>query len=82
MTKVQTAYKLNRKLGDEDIESLSRLPAVYGVLLAKVTPTLDELLIEYDASRLTVYDLESIIEQHGLPIVTPTPGKEFAPATT
>jgi hypothetical protein len=81
MTKVQTAYKLSRKLGDEDIENLSRLPTVYGVIMAKISPALDELLIEYDASRLTVHDLESVLGQRGLPIITPTPGKELAPTT-
>ena len=70
MTKVQTAYKLSRKLGDEDLGSLSRLTSVYGIFLAKVTSTLDELLIEFDASRLTTDDLESVLEQHGLPNIT------------
>jgi hypothetical protein len=71
MTKVQTAYKLSRKLGDEDLGSVSKLPSVYGIFLAKVSSGLDELLLEYDASRLTIDDLESVLEQHGLPIVAP-----------
>ena len=73
MTKMQTAYKLSRKLGDEDLGSLSKLPAVYGIFLAKVTSSLDELLLEFDASRLTIDDLESVLEQHGLPIITRAP---------
>lgn len=71
MTKLQTAYKLSRKLGDEDMQSLSRLTSVYGIFLAKITSSLDELRLEFDASRLTIDDLESVLEQHGLPIVSP-----------
>jgi hypothetical protein len=71
MTKVQTAYKFSRALGDGDLESLSRLPSVYGIFFAKVAPTLDEMLIEYDASRLTPDELEGVLGTHGLPIVSP-----------
>jgi hypothetical protein len=68
MTKVQTAYKFYRSLGDEDLESLSKLPSVYGIFFAKVAPSLDSMLIEYDASRLTHDQLNAILETHGLPI--------------
>lgn len=71
MTKVQTAYKLSRKLGDEDLGMLSKLPSVYGIFLAKISPSLDELRIEFDASRLTVDDLESVLDQHGFPLANP-----------
>jgi hypothetical protein len=68
MTKVQTAYKLSRTLGDEDLESLSKLPSVYGIFFAKLAPSLDSMLIEYDASRLTHDQLDAILETRGLPI--------------
>jgi hypothetical protein len=71
MTKLQTAYKLSRKLDDADLQNLSRLTSVYGIFLAKITPSLDELRLEFDASRLTAADLESVLEQHGFPIITP-----------
>jgi hypothetical protein len=71
MTKVQTAYPLSRKLTDEDLPSVSRLTSVYGIFLVRITPSLDELRIEFDASRLTLDDLESVLDQHGLPIATP-----------
>ena len=72
MTKVQTAFKLSRTLGGGDLESLSRLPSVYGIYFAKFTSTLDGMLIEYDASRLSPDDLKGILEKHGLPIIAPS----------
>jgi hypothetical protein len=69
MTKVQWTYELSRPLNDGDLESLSRLPSVYGIFFAKLTPARDALLIEYDASRLTQDELQAVLEQHGLPVI-------------
>jgi hypothetical protein len=71
MTKVQTAYQLSRKLTDEDLPSVSRLTSIYGIFLARIASSLDELRIEFDASRLTLDELEAVLEQQGLPIVAP-----------
>jgi hypothetical protein len=73
MTKVQTSYALSRTLDDKDFEGLSRLTSVYGIFSAKVAPSLDKLLIEYDASRLTPGQLQAVIEQRGLPIKVAVP---------
>ncbi len=73
MTKVQTSYALSRALADKDFESLSRLTSVYGIFFAKVAPSLDKLLIEYDASRLTPSQLQAVLEQRGLPIKVAVP---------
>ena len=51
MTKMQTAYKLSRKLTDEDLPSVSRLTSIYGIFLARIAPPLDELRIEFDAAK-------------------------------
>ncbi|MFZ0589813.1 MAG: hypothetical protein WAM39_04985 [Bryobacteraceae bacterium] len=68
MTKVQASYKLSRTLEDKDFETLSRLTSVYGIFFAKIVPSLDKLLIEYDASRLSPGQLQAVLEQRGLPI--------------
>ena len=70
MTKVQTAYRLSRKLDDNDLEHFGRIHRTYGVFSAKVSPTLDQLLIEWDAARLTSDQLEALLKQLGLPIIT------------
>jgi hypothetical protein len=67
MTKVQTTFKLTRELNDQELKSISRLHAIYGILAVRVRPS-NELLIEYDASRLSASDVRSTVERHGLPI--------------
>ena len=67
MTKVQTTFKLSRDLNDQELKSLSRLHAVYGILAARVLPS-NELFVEYDASRLSSKDVRGNVEKHGIPI--------------
>ena len=71
MTKVQTTYPLSRKLTDEDSASLVRVHSVYGILAVRPQRSLEELWMEYDASRLTPLDLTATLRTHGLPIIAP-----------
>ncbi len=68
MAKVQTTFKLSRSLTDDDLNNISRIHSVYGILMARVQPAGDELLIEYDASRLSELDVRKILDEHGIPI--------------
>ncbi|HEX4228724.1 MAG TPA: hypothetical protein VHZ07_08640 [Bryobacteraceae bacterium] len=68
MTKVQVTYKLSRPLTDADFNNIARIHSVYGILAARIQPALDELFVEYDASRLSPRDVRGALEQHGLPI--------------
>lgn len=67
MTKVQTTFKLARELNDQELKSISRLHAVYGILAARVLPS-NEFFVEYDASRMSSSDVRGAVEQHGIPI--------------
>ncbi len=67
MTKVQTTFRLTRELNDQELKSISRLHAVYGMLATRVLPS-NELFVEYDASRLSSSDVRGTVEQHGIPI--------------
>jgi hypothetical protein len=73
MTKVQNTYKLSRPLVEADAENLKRVHSIYGIYFVRLNPTASELLVEYDASRLTPQDLQATLEQHGLPIVPSLP---------
>ena len=79
MTKVQVTFKLSRPLTDIDFNNISRLHSVYGILVARLTPTLDELFVEYDASRLSTDEVRGTLEQHGLPIAPGSSVKTPAP---
>jgi len=69
MTKVQTRFKLSRTLNETDFDQISRVHAVYGILLARLSQSGDELLVEYDSSRLVRKEVSGILAGHGLPIV-------------
>jgi hypothetical protein len=69
MTKVDVTLKLSRALTNHDLENISRIHAVYGILAARVLPSRDELFIEYDASRLSPLEVRGTLEQHGIPLV-------------
>jgi len=68
MTKVDTTFKLSRPLTDEELKSISRVHAVYGMLTVRLLPTGDELFVEYDASRLSPKDVRGTLEQRGIPL--------------
>ncbi len=68
MTKVDVTFKLARALSDQDLKSIARIHAVYGMLTVRVLPSGDELFVEYDASRLYPKDVQGVLEQHGIPL--------------
>jgi hypothetical protein len=68
MAKVTLRYKLPRPLGDEDLENLARVHSVYGIVRVQVAPSLDEITVDYDASRLTKKDVEAVLAAHSIPV--------------
>jgi len=68
MTKVQLHYDLNRPLTDADEKAVRDVHSHYGIQHVQIAPTLDQLNVEYDASRLTEQDVEAVLQRHGLPI--------------
>lgn len=68
MSKVTLHYRLSRPLKDEDFSSIAVLHGVYGIVRVQPAPSLDEITVDYDASRLMKEDVESILAQHGVPV--------------
>ncbi len=68
MTKVDITFKLSRPLSDEDLKSIARIHAVYGMFRTQVLPSGNELFVEYDASRLSPKEVRGTLEEHGLPL--------------
>jgi galactokinase/mevalonate kinase-like predicted kinase len=68
MTKVDITFKLSRALTNQDLESISRIHAVYGILAARLQGSGDELFVQYDASRLSTDEVRGTLEQHGIPL--------------
>lgn len=68
MTKVDATFKLARALTDDELKSLARVHAVYGMFIVHLLPSGDELFVEYDASRLTSKEVRGTLERHGIPL--------------
>jgi hypothetical protein len=68
MTKVTLHYDLTRPLGGEDFDNIARVHATYGMARVQVAPSLDKIVVDYDASRLMKKDVEAVLATHGIPI--------------
>jgi hypothetical protein len=70
MTKVTLHYDLVRPLGEPDLDHIEKLHSVYGIARVKLAPTLDKIIVDYDASRLMKTDVEAQLARHDIPIRT------------
>jgi len=70
MTKVQTRFRLQKPLDDSSQNGLAAANAIYGIHRLKLSPAMDELMVEYDATRLRPAEVESALAVAGIPIET------------
>lgn len=68
MTKVQTRYVLARSLDETLLERIAAAHGIYGLTHVKVLPSLSEIQVEYDASRLTPEQVRAALLRAGIPI--------------
>jgi hypothetical protein len=68
MTKVQLEYPLVRPLADADAPAIANVHSWYGILRVKLSPDLDHVSVEYDASRLSEKDVEEVLHRFAIPI--------------
>ena len=66
MTKVQIHLALQSPLDDEMLKRISDANSIYGIDAIKVMPSLKELMVEYDATRLKPSELERALAQAGI----------------
>jgi hypothetical protein len=69
MTKVQRHFRLQRPLDERLMEQIVAARSIYGIERIQIAPSGQELMVEYDATRLRVPDLESALERAGIPVV-------------
>jgi hypothetical protein len=67
MTKVQLHYDLTRPLDDALMARIADAPRLFGLTRVQLAPSLDKLLVEYDASRLSIAQVEAALHGAGLP---------------
>jgi hypothetical protein len=66
MTKVQIHLGLQRPLDDEMMKRIRDANAIYGIEQIKILPSLTELMVEYDATRLKTAEVERALAQAGI----------------
>ena len=70
MTKVQKHFRLERPLDEALMQQIADINPIYGIESIKIAPSREELIVEFDASRLLVPDVEAALLRHGIPAVT------------
>ena len=68
MTKVQIRFRLERPLDEFLLARISDAHSHYGIQKVKVDPTLDGLMVEYDATRLRPAEVEAALTSAGIPV--------------
>jgi hypothetical protein len=68
MTRVQMNFRLLKPLDDAMMKRLSNESTLYGIQHVKLNPSLDGLMVEYDASRLRPAEVEAAITGAGIPV--------------
>ncbi|MDE3166518.1 MAG: hypothetical protein KGN36_11995 [Acidobacteriota bacterium] len=71
MTKVQTRFRIEKPLDDSSLNHLAAAHAIYGIHRLKLSPAMDEIFVEYDATRLRPAEVEYALVSAGLPIGAP-----------
>lgn len=69
MTKVQIRFKLQKPLTDVLLARLSDAHAFYGIHSIQLSPAMDGLTVEYDATRLKPAQVESALAGAGIAVV-------------
>jgi allophanate hydrolase subunit 1 len=68
MTRVQMHFRLLKPLDDATMKRLSNESTLYGIQQVKLAPSLDSLMVEYDASRLRPAEVEAALTGAGLAV--------------
>ena len=67
MTKVQRQFRV-RKLDDAALAGLASVNSKYGIQRIRVSPALDALMVEYDATRLRPAEVEAALAGAGIAV--------------
>jgi hypothetical protein len=59
---------LTNPLRDEQAAGVARAHRHYGIYRIRVAPSLDEIDVDYDASRLSEQDVERALVENGVPV--------------
>ncbi len=73
MTKVQKHFRLQRPLDESMMEAIAEANSIYGIERILIAPSREELVVEYDATRLRAAGIESALQRAGIPVLGVVP---------
>ncbi|MCC7497247.1 MAG: hypothetical protein IT160_06700 [Bryobacterales bacterium] len=68
MTKVQVEYEFDQPLAEGLLDRVAAAHRIFGMSRVRLNPELDRLEVDYDASRLTLAQVEAALRGLDLPI--------------
>ena len=68
MTKVQKHFRLQRPLDEALMGQIANANSIYGIERIVIAPSREDLLVEYDATRLRAPDVEAALQRVGVPV--------------
>lgn len=73
MTKVTLHYSLQRPLGADELDKVAEVHGTFGIARVRLSPSLDQITVDYDASRMMKKDVEAVLARFGLPLLHTAP---------
>jgi len=73
MTKVQKHFRLQRPLDESLMQQIADANAIYGIERIVISPSREELMVEFDASRMRTTEVETALQRAGIPIIAVVP---------
>ncbi|MGD0577860.1 MAG: hypothetical protein ABSC08_02920 [Bryobacteraceae bacterium] len=68
MTKVDVTYALSDVVDQALLDQIGRAHGIYGLQAVRLSPALDSLWVQYDASRLKLEDVDRALRSAGLAV--------------
>jgi len=68
MTKVQIRFRLERPLDEQLMPRIASAHSIYGIMRVQVVPANEEIVVDYDASRLRTEDVGAALKRGGIPV--------------
>lgn len=69
MTKVVTRFSLTRTIDDALMNRIGDAHSLFGLQRVQLSPDLKDVVVEWDASRLTPAQVEAALHRAGIPAV-------------
>ena len=73
MTKVQKHFRLQRPLDESLMEQIAGANSIYGIDRIVIAPSREELMVEFDATRLRTTEVETALQRAGIPVIAVVP---------